>query len=295
MPVRNAGLPRGMRRWKALDKPGGRAVVLGGGGATGIAWEAGVIAGLAELGVDLRTADTMIGTSAGSVVAAHVRSGTDLTEAFDRLFSGEHQVPPGRIRGVDAARFLVAQALPHRRLGRAVLGRAGVRARTAPEDEWVAAIGERLAGADFPDGLLITAVDALTGASVVFDKDSGVPLERAMAASCAVPGVYPAVEIGGRRYVDGGVRTVTNADLAAGHERVVVIAPIAWSLRRTDRPRGLLAGLGPDVRSAVVIPSRESLRAMGRDVLDMRRAPAAAEAGRADAARVLERVRAVWE
>ena len=295
MPVRKAGMPKGMRRWAAGSRPGGRALVLGGGGATGIAWEAGVLVGLADLGVDLRTADTMIGTSAGSVVAAHARSGTDFDDAFERLFSGEHVVPPGRIRGVDAVRFLVAQSVPHRRLGRAVLGRAAVRARTAPEEEWVAAIGERLTGAEFPDGLLITAVDARTGASVVFDRDSGVPLERAMAASCAVPGVYPAVEINGRRYVDGGVRTVTNADLAAGHERVVVIAPIAWSLRRTDRPHGLLAGLGPGVRSTVVVPSHESLHAMGRDVLDMRRAPAAADAGRADAARVVDRVRAVWE
>lgn len=295
MTVLSARMPSGMRRWAPVERAGGRALVLGGGGATGIAWEAGVVAGLADLGVDLRAADTMVGTSAGSVVAAHVRSGTDLTEAIDRLFSGEHAVPPGRIRGIDTARFLVAQAMPHRQLGRAVLGRAGVRARTAPEEEWVAAIGERLVGADFPDGLLITAVDARTGASVVFDKDSGVPLERAMAASCAVPGVYPAVEIGGRRYVDGGVRTVTNADLAAGHDRVVVIAPIAWAPRRSDRPRGLLAGLGPEVRSAVVVPSLESQRAMGRDVLDLSRAPAAAEAGRADAARALDRVRSVWE
>ncbi len=296
MPLWKASVPAGLRRWSAADRPdGGRALVLGGGGATGIAWEAGVVAGLADLGVDLRNADTMIGTSAGSVVAAHLRAGTDLGEAVDRFASGEHRVPPGRIRGVDAARFAIAQAVPHRRLGRAVLGRAGTRARTAPEAEWVEAIGERLSGADFPEGLLITAVDARTGASVVFDHASGVPLERAMAASCAVPGVYPAVEVGGRRYVDGGVRTVTNADLAAGHDRVVVIAPIAWALRRTDRPRGLLAGLGPDVRSAVVIPSPTSARAIGRDVLDASRAPAAAEAGRADAALVVDRVRVVWE
>ena len=74
-----ASVPAGLRRWSAADRPdGGRALVLGGGGATGIAWEAGVVAGLADLGVDLRNADTMIGTSAGSVVAAHLRAGTDL-------------------------------------------------------------------------------------------------------------------------------------------------------------------------------------------------------------------------
>jgi len=70
----------------------------------------------------------------------------------------------------------------------------------------------------------VTAVDAATGEFRTFDRDSGVPLVQAVAASCAVPGVYPPVTIGGRRYVDGGMRSAANVDLAAGVERVVVLA-----------------------------------------------------------------------
>lgn len=293
LPVR--ALARDFRRWEPPTPPRERALVLGGGGATGIAWEAGLLRGLAELGVDLRTADTMIGTSAGSVVAAHARAGTDFATGLEAFLSGEPDVPPGRLRAVDGLKFVVSQAIPHRRLGRAVLGQGSVRRQDAREDAWVATIGERLTGSAWPDGLLITAVDARTGTSVVFDRDSGVPLERAMAASCAVPGIYPAVEINGRRYVDGGVRTVTNADLAAGHRRVVVVAPIAWALRREDRPRAQLARLGPDLRSCVVVPDAASRHAIGRDVLDLGRAPRAAAAGRTQAASVVDRVREVWE
>ncbi|MEO7070770.1 MAG: patatin-like phospholipase family protein [Nostocoides sp.] len=289
-----------LRRWAPPAEPGSRALVLGGGGATGIAWLGGLLIGLRDLGLDLTDADTMIGTSAGAVVAAHARTGDDLEEGFASFLGGQVAVPSAAFRTRDAARFMVAQALPGQaRSGRALLGRAGVRAahraRSATEEAWVAAVGHDLAGKPWPEGrLLITAVDALTGTSVVFDNDSGVPLERAMAASCAVPGIYPPVHVNGRAYVDGGVRTVTNADLARGHERVIVLAPIPYAVKRADRPRELLATLGPHVRSAVVAPDRAAVHAMGRDLLDLSRVGDAADAGRAQAARVVGRLHPVW-
>lgn len=292
LPIRSLGTA--YRRWSPPDPPLPRALVLGGGGATGIAWEAGLIQGLAALGVDLRTADTMIGTSAGSVVAAHARAGTNFDTDLDAFFDGETAVPPGRITPVDGVKFVMSQAIPSRRLGRAVLGVGAGRPDPEREAAWIATIGDRLTGAPWPAGLLITAVDARSGASVVFDDRSGVPLERAMAASCAVPGIYPSVEINGRRFVDGGVRTVTNVDLAAGHDRVVVIAPFGWALRRSDRPRAMLARLGSDVRSAVVVPDAASRDAIGRNVLDLSRTAGAAAAGRAQAQRVVDRVRDAW-
>lgn len=290
---------RGVRRWVPNAQAGDRAVVLGGGGATGIAWMAGLLVGLARQGLDLRDADTMVGTSAGAVVAAGARTGTALEAAYDRLLRSGLEVPTGGFGAVDAARFLLAQMVPGDRRGRVLLGRAALRAtahaRTVAEEDWVAAIGGDLTGKPWPEGrLLVTAVDALTGQAVVFDNDSGVPLDRAMAASCAVPGIYPPVVVGGRAYVDGGVRTVTNADLAAGHDRVVCIAPIAQALHRRKRPWALLRTLGPQVRSTVVVPDGASRRAMGPDVLDQSRAAQAAESGEAQAARVMEAVRAVW-
>ncbi|SRR5580765_35397 len=290
----------GLRRWSGPTEPGSRALVLGGGGATGIAWLGGLLMGLRDLGLDLTDADTMVGTSAGSVVAANARSGDDLESAFASFLGGQVPVPPASFRTRDAARFMASQGFPgHPRRGRALLGRAGVRAARRPtsatEEAWVAAIGHDLAGKPWPEGrLLITAVDARTGQAVVFDNDSGVPLELAMAASCAVPGIYPPVHINGRAFVDGGVRTVTNADLAGGHERVVVLAPIPYAVKRADRPRELLARLGPDVRSAVVAPDRAAVHAMGRDLLDLSRVGDAADAGRAQAARVVDRLRPVW-
>ena len=273
---------------------------MGGGGATGIAWLGGLLIGLRGVGLDLTDADTMIGTSAGSVVGANARSGDDLARAFEPFLQGEVVVPTASFRTRDAARFMVAQVLPgHPRRGRALLGRAALRTaqnpRIASEEDWVAAVGSELVDKPWPEGrLLLTAVDALSGASVVFDSDSGVPLVRALAASCAVPGIYPPVHINGRAYVDGGCRTVTNADLARGHERVVVLAPVPYAVKRADRPRELLATLGPDVRSVVIAPDRAAVQAMGRDLLDMARVGEAAEAGQAQAARVVERIRTVW-
>ncbi len=275
----------------------GRALVLGGGGATGIGWMAGLIVGLADRGLDLGLADTVIGTSAGSVVGAHLRVGMPMAHSVRRLASGEVAVPPGRVHPADALRFVVAQSVPGSpSRGRALIGRAALRAQTAPEEDWVTAVGDELIGEPWPDArLVITAVDAETGESVAFDRHAGVPLHLAMAASCAVPKVYPAVEINGHRYVDGGVRTTTNADLAKGHDRVVVIAPIPYAVHRRDRPRELLATLGPDVRSCVVAPDADSRRAIGRDVLDVSRVRDAARAGHAQAEAVRDVVRDVWE
>ena len=195
----------GFREWEQPSERLERAFVLAGGGATGIAWEAGVILGLRDGGIDVRDADTMIGTSAGSMVAAHLRIGTDEGNAFARIREGAPLGDYGRLGAADATRYLRAQLHPDPRRGRSLVGQAALSARTTTEEEWLEAIGLGLVGKPWPERrLLVTAVDAASGTSVVFDSTSGVPLERAVAASCAVPGVFPAVEIAGRRYVDGG-------------------------------------------------------------------------------------------
>ena len=140
----------------------------------------------------------------------------------------------------------------------------------------------------------MTAVDAETGEAAVFDRDGPVPLAAAVAASCAVPLVWPPITIDGRRYIDGGVRSVVNADLAAGCDRVVVLAPITGALRRSGRIAVQLAALGPGVRSVVVSPDARARRAIGWNVLDPARREASARAGRAQAAGVAAAVAAVW-
>ena len=275
------------------------ALVLGGGGITGIAWEVGVLTGLAEAGVDLTGADLVVGTSAGSVVGTQLTCGADLGAMYERQLE-----PPGSERPASMTRAALARygwALLRargrgsdfrRRVGELALAaeRAGL---TPTEQDRLDVIGARLVSAEWPERpLVVTAVDATTGEFAPFDRSSGVPLLHAVAASCAVPGVYPPVTIDGRRYVDGGMRSATNADLAAEYERVVVLAPI---------PRGLgpmtsVAGHLPELTSrvAVVSPDAAIRAAIGRNVLDPAARAPSARAGREQAAAVLDQVAAAW-
>lgn len=275
---------------------GGRALALGGGGVTGVAWETGLLLGLVEAGVDLSTADVFVGTSAGSVVAAQLTSGRPLEELYAAQVAPASGEIAARMSGAALVRFLVAMAWPgDQQRARARLGRAALQTKTVPEAERRAVIARRLPNHDWPrQRLLITAVDADTGAATVFDRDSGVSLVDAVAASCAVPLVWPPVTINGRRYIDGGVRSVTNVDLARGCERVVVLAPTTAALRRSDRPAAQVSTLGEGVRSVIISPDTASRAAIGPNVLDPARRAASAQAGRAQAAGVADQVRAVW-
>ncbi|MFI5274639.1 MAG: patatin-like phospholipase family protein, partial [Ktedonobacterales bacterium] len=256
----------------------------------------GLLWGLAEAGLDLSQADVFVGTSAGSVVAAQLATGRSLDELFAaQIAEGSGEIA-ARMSRAALARFLLAMAWPgDPQRARARLGRAALRAKTVPEAERRAVIGRRLSTDTWPRSrLLIAAVNAETGAAVVFDRDSGVSLIDAVAASCAVPLVWPPITINGQRYIDGGVRSVVNVDLAKGCERLVVIAPTTAALRRADRPAAQVAALGSDVRSVMVSPNAAARTAIGPNVLDPAHRAASASAGRAQAAEVADRVRAVW-
>jgi len=275
------------------------ALVLGGGGITGIAWEIGLLAGLAEAGVDLSDADLVVGTSAGSVVGAQLTSGTDVESLYARQLEPPSAEKVARLGRRTLARYGLAMLLARRddaafrrRLG-AMARAAADSGRTPTEAERRAAIASRLTSTEWPErAFVVTAVDAESGEFTRFTRESGVELVAAVGASCAVPGVYPPVTIGGHRYMDGGMRSPANADLAAGHDRVVVIAPL---------PRGVGPMTGVDAqvsglvgRVAVVSPDRASLAAIGRNVLDPAAREPSARAGRAQAASVAARVAEVW-
>lgn len=275
---------------------GGKALVLGGGGVTGIAWEIGLLAGLAENGLDLTAPDLVVGTSAGSVVGAQVLSGTSIEE----LYAEQLEVPVGeaaaRIGAGALARFVMASIWPgDARRGRAYLGHAALAARTGPESDRLRVFEGLLRSHSWPAvRLLITAIDAETGDLKVFDRDSAVTLTDAVAASCAVPIVWPPMTVSGRRYIDGGVRSIANADLATGCDRVVVLAPVTVAFRPSGRIARQLATLGPGVRSVVLSPDAEARRAIGRNVLDAAQRAASARAGRRQSTTVVSAVRAVW-
>lgn len=273
-----------------------RALVLGGGGITGIAWELGLLAGLAEKGLDLTSADLVVGTSAGSVVGAQILSGAPIEDLYAEQLVDPTGETAAKMGPSAVARFMIASLWPgDASRGRAYLGRAALAATTQPEAASLAVFERLVVRRSWPERrLLITAVDAETGEPRAFERDSGVELAHAVAASCAVPIVWPPITIQGRRYIDGGVRSIANADLAAGCDRVVVLAPVTFALRRSSRIAGQLSSLGHDVRSLVLSPDAQARAAIGRNVLDPAQRAASARAGRLQAAGVSAAVEAVW-
>jgi NTE family protein len=272
------------------------ALVLGGGGVTGIAWEWGMLAGLAEAGVDVTGADLVVGTSAGSVVGAQVASGIGAEERYAAQLADPGGELAARLAGrlwVQLAWTILRSRDPER--ARARLGRMALGADTVPEAERRHVIESRLPVRTWPERrLIITAVDAHSGEFITFDRDSGVPLVDAVGASCAVPGIWPPVTINGRRYIDGGVCSAANADLAAGYRRVVVLAPITTGFGPVARLATQVAKLEKQAHVVVVSPDRAARRAIGRNLLDPARRAAAAKAGRAQAAKAAESIAAVW-
>jgi NTE family protein len=276
-------------------------LVLGGGGVTGIAWEIGLLAGLRDGGADVSTADLVVGTSAGSAVGAVVASGEDLEELYAEQTSPPSREDAGGVFGTrEAVTLLGLMLLPgNGRAKRRRIGRAALRANPGPADDQVAVFANRLR---LPDGSLpswperdlkITAVDADSGSFTVFDRHGDVDLVHAVAASCAVPLVWPPVEIGGRRYVDGGMRSAANADLATGCDVVLAVVPLWRSFGKKHSMPEQLRRTGAR-RTAWIAPDEPSLRAIGRNVLDPAMRMGAARAGREQGRRMAAEVSEGW-
>lgn len=287
----------------------GFALVLGGGGVTGIAWELGVLLGLRDAGVDVSGAQLVVGTSAGANVGAMITSGIALDDLFARQVA---PVAGSTERAVDLSTTAIGEA------GRAFansprlanvsaqdirrgLGRMAAMAPPAvPQEERRKMIEARLPVHSWPEQhhLVITAVDAQTGDRVAFTRESGVPLVDAVMASGAVPGVYAPVSIGDRRYIDGGAYSNTSADLAVDYARVLILNPLPqlraggpWASDATTEAADLER---QDSRVLVVVPDENAVQAIGPNVLDPARRAAAAQAGREQGRAIANTVRAMW-
>jgi NTE family protein len=270
-----------------------RALVLGGGGVAGIAWETGILQGIADespvTARALLASDVLLGTSAGSAVVAQIGSGSSLEELFARQVQEiSAEIDPGV--GIQAVTelFLAALSQPDATVvqKRRRIGAVALATETVAEPARRSVIAQRLPTHAWPDReLRVTAIDTATGELVVLDRDSGVELVDAVAASCAVPGAWPPVTIGDRRYMDGGIGSTINLDVADDCDAAVVLVPGGVSAPSPfgPGPAAEIAAFGGT--ALAVFADDTSLAAFGPNALDPRCRIASAQAGRAQGRR----------
>lgn len=275
------------------------ALVLSGGGATGVAWETGLLAALLEADVELADADSVIGTSAGAVVGRRVAAGVaggDLVAALengpsladlasaDKLAEGLFRFLELLGEGIDAA-------------GAVRAGAAAQEQTVIGGDAWLAFVDELVESDAWPETLQVTAVDADTGEREVFTAGSDVPLVPAIAASLAIPCTIGPVELDDRVFIDGGARSATHADLAVTANKALVVtclpgeAPLLAHVNLNARTEEEIAGLrAADVAVQLVRPDDKAVEAMGINALDMAAVPASLDAGREQGLRLAEEI-----
>ncbi|QUQ65718.1 patatin-like phospholipase family protein [Kutzneria sp. CA-103260] len=271
------------------------ALVLGGGGPVGVAWTSALLHGLVSAGLPLDQADVVLGTSAGSVAGAWL---TMTPDGLPEL--------PGRM--VDRARWHAANAksgygdknLLRRAMAQSTsdtesarsIGQAAVAAIPPISSDQA----EELWKATLPEGpwsprLRIAAVNAETGQARAWSAADGVSLAVAVSCSTAAPGVAPPVTVAGSVWVDGGVRSGTNADLLVdlgGSGRVLVLAPVPND--NHAREADILAAHGFQVRVITATPFYQAVS----DLLDPQFVDVAVAAGASQAGDIAEDLTAWW-
>ncbi|AFA72566.1 patatin-like phospholipase family protein [Gordonia polyisoprenivorans VH2] len=254
------------------------AIVLGGGGLVGIGWMTGVLAALEEAGaLRLGDAAAVIGTSAGSAVGTAILQSGSAADQFDIMVRASRRndelTPEGDVASALEAFFEVASSgAPRAERARRFVELSHTHAGTEPGRRRAAVRG-RYTSEIWPENLQITALRE-DGELTVFTAEeravpdgarsvAGVDLTDAVTASCAVPGIWPTVTIGGAEYIDGGSFSPTNAHLAAGFDEVIVIAPML------DDPDTVTPQVATVLCAArVITPSQRSAAGFGTNPLD---------------------------
>jgi NTE family protein len=289
-----------------------RALVLHGGGSLGNAWEIGVVAGLLDAGVDVTKADLIVGTSAGATAAAQITSAhpRELLDAILSAAPPQRTGPVGSVGGsaptrpapnhLERTNQIIAAAQDaadmRRRMGAAALELDAVSDDSA-SGRWRSITASRLTTQSWPvQRILITAVDARTGKPVVFDRDGGVDLVDAIAASTSSGAPY---RLGDARYIDGGYRRNENADLAVGYERVLVLSPFGGRSRHPMEWGMQLSAQVEELRASgsmveTILPDADSLAVFGDNMMDASRRPLAAQAGYSQGKAVATELSEFW-
>lgn len=264
------------------------ALVLGGGGPVGLAWLAGFATGLRDNGIDLALADRFVGTSAGAVVGAVLADGGDPARLLrPPSTSTPVQADPVRMGEIFAVLRAPGQepAQARRRAGELALA-----AQVGDPDEHIARMGGLAGVAQWPArDLLVTAIDITTGELQVWTRDGAASLPEALASSTAVPGVFPPIPIDGHHYIDGGLRSPVNADLAAGADVVVIVEPLAHIFPRIASDREL--GSSTEIS---IVPDDEAIAAIGLDLFAAAALAPAHAAGVRQSADAAPRLKDIW-
>jgi NTE family protein len=280
---------------------GKRALVLGAGGHAASSWEIGFVTGLADEGIDLRDADLLVGTSAGSRVAVQLASGL----ALEELVARQGDPVPANTPAPDWQRWWreVMQAKAAGGGPAAILRRIGKLALTVPHAEghdrrWF--VTSELPIDAWPKReLRFATVECETGERRVFDRTSGITLIDPVTASGALAGVWPPVAFEGRHYVDGGFYATENADLASDCARVLVLAlrpgnpslpviPLDDAVRGLERAGVQVEVIRPDDATQAIFI------AAGSNVLDPAVREPAVRSAREQGRRAIQRLAAFW-
>jgi len=281
-----------------------RALVLGGGGPLGRAWEVGMLKGFKDAGVDLTLADLLVGTSAGGILGTPILAGQAVDSVYNSYLAPQSSAAPAGPPPYDPVYAQqavqpvtsVSSAADLTPALRVEVGRRALAAsKVISEDAQLKAAATLLGDVrNWPSRpLKLAAADISDGTIRFLDQGSGATIEQAVAATSANPvqGKTP-ITIGGRRYIDGSVGG-TNVDGAAGYGAIVALLPpallqaqIAKQQVEALRAKGeKIIGLEPDA---------DSLAAMGPDRFDLSRSRSVAEAAVRQAGSVAAEVRDLW-
>jgi len=285
-----------------------RALVLGVAGPVERAWAVGLLAGIAVDGVRWQQADLLVGTSTGGLLAAQLGSGADPERLCRDELAGSPVLPP---RPRPAGWLALRLAFERRRSADPVryrnrVGRLARGALTPAPSTCIDQVRAALPRQDWPaQRLLIPVVDGDSGEFAALGRDSGATLPEAVAAGCAVPGVWPPIELDGRHWMDGGIRSGANVDLAMGCDRVLVvacpsgsgpgpgrIASVTEQIERFPATAQVLL-VGPGAASRRLLARRHGQGA-GRAAARTAVRVAALRSGRADAQAVRSAVAELW-
>lgn len=281
------------------------AIVIGGGGPIAVAWEAGVIAGMAEAGARPATPEAILGTSAGAIVGSRLAAGVTPRSIVNAILAEESGVRPAgampRFPADALARLpeLFANSVRSEeervKAGAYALAARGIES----EADYVARMTLSIGFDAWPERSFgAVVVDVATGKPEVLRRDCGGTLAAAVAASCSLPGLTPPVEVAGRHYIDGGLRSATNADLLTGVDVVLVLcfhlpgAPGERVLARASAQADVLRHQG--TRVLLVTPDEPSLTVIGSRAMDVSRRPLAARAGLRQGVLEAPRVLSLW-